>query len=56
MNVADVIFNVDLERMGHRINNRFSITKVRGMAPLPEFIKFKIGPHGIEIDTSRDIA
>ncbi|OFV68104.1 MAG: recombinase RecA [Candidatus Syntrophoarchaeum caldarius] len=56
MNVADVIFNVDLERVGHRINNRFSITKVRGMAPLPEFIKFKIGPHGIEIDTSRDIA
>jgi len=56
MNIADVTFRVDIERVGHRINNRFSITKVRGMAPLPEFIKFKIGPHGIEIDTSRDIA
>jgi len=56
MNVADVIFKVEIERIGHRMSNRFAITKVRGMAPIPEFIKFKIGPQGIEIDTSRDIA
>ena len=56
MNIADVIFKVDIERVGHRMNNRFSITKVRGMSPIPEFIKFRVGPQGIEIDTSRDIA
>ena len=55
MNLCDTVFNVELERVGERMANKLSITKIRGRIAPADMLKFKV-MHGVQIDTSRDIA
>jgi KaiC/GvpD/RAD55 family RecA-like ATPase len=52
---CDVIFDVTLEKTTDRVQNKLAIPKIRGMMPVTDLIKFKIG-EGVQIDTSQDIA
>ncbi|MBU3966917.1 MAG: RAD55 family ATPase [Euryarchaeota archaeon] len=52
---CDVIFDVELEKVGDKIINRLSIPKLRGRVPTMETVKFRVGD-GIQIDTTKDIA
>ena len=55
INACDVVFDIELLRSSDEIVNRLSIPKIRGMAPIADMLKFRIG-EGIQIDTSTDIA
>jgi KaiC/GvpD/RAD55 family RecA-like ATPase len=55
MDICDVVFDIDSERLGDRISSRLAIPKIRSKPPMMETFKFYIG-EGVQIDTSRDIA
>ena len=55
MNLCDSVFCVDLERSGERLTNKLSVPKIRGRIAPADLLKFKV-MHGVQIDTSRDIA
>lgn len=55
LNLADVIFDIDSEKVGDKMANRLGIPKMRKMKPVSETFRFYIS-EGVQIDTSRDIA
>ncbi len=55
INLSDVVFDIDSEKAGDRVVNRLGIPKMRKMKPIDETFRYYIS-HGIQIDTSRDIA
>ncbi len=55
IDISDVVFDIDIERIGDRMNSRLAIPKIRNKTPMLETFKFYIS-EGVQIDTSRDIA
>ncbi|RUM34985.1 MAG: recombinase RecA [Archaeoglobus sp.] len=55
LDVSDVVFDIDTERVGDRMSSRLAIPKIRDKTPMLETFKFYIS-EGVQIDTSRDIA
>ena len=55
INSCDAVFDVELHRGADELTSRLSIPKIRGMSPVTDILKFRIGD-GIQIDTSTDIA
>jgi len=55
IDISDVIFDIDTERVGDRISSRLAIPKIRNKPPMMETFKFYIS-EGVQIDTSKDIA
>ncbi len=53
--MADVIFDMDTEANGDRIENRLAVPKFRGGRALSDIIKLELA-ESVSIDTSRDIA
>lgn len=52
---ADVVFELDTEFYGDRVDTRLFVRKNRGGSALPEAIKLELLDH-VEVDTSREIA
>ncbi|WP_202320496.1 RAD55 family ATPase [Archaeoglobus neptunius] len=55
LDLSDVVFDIESERVGERIVNKFAVPKLRGKQPLTEYFRFYV-EEGIQVDTSRDIA
>ncbi|MFC7233733.1 RAD55 family ATPase [Halosegnis marinus] len=55
LHMSDVVFDLETEVNGDRIENRLTVPKFRGGVAVPEVIKLELG-EGVAIDTSRDIA
>lgn len=53
--VADVVFKLDTQISGDRIENRLAVPKFRGGRALSEIIKLELAEE-VDIDMSRDIA
>lgn len=52
---ADVVFELDTEFYGDRVDTRLFVRKNRGGSALPDAIKLELLDH-VEVDTSREIA
>ncbi|MBO8179404.1 MAG: recombinase RecA [Archaeoglobus sp.] len=55
LEISDVVFDVEVERVGERLVSKFAVPKLRGKRPVSEYFRFYI-EEGIQVDTSRDIA
>ncbi len=55
LDISDVVFDIDAERVGEKLVSKFALPKVRGKKPITEYFRFYI-EEGVQIDTSRDIA
>jgi len=55
LDISDVVFDIDAERVGERIVSKFALPKIRGKRPITEYFRFYI-EEGVQVDTSRDIA
>lgn len=53
--ICDVFFDIRVERVGNEIVASFAVPKIRCGSPLMRYVRLKIIPGGVEIDTSRDI-
>lgn len=53
--MSDVIFDLDTQLQGERIENRLTVPKFRGGGALTEAVKLELA-ETVSIDTSRDIA
>ena len=55
LDLSDVIFDIDITKIGDRWVNVLSIPKIRGKQPISESFRYYIS-EGVVIDTARDIA
>jgi KaiC/GvpD/RAD55 family RecA-like ATPase len=55
LDISDVVFQVEAERVGERIVSKFAVPKLRGKMPVMEYFRFTV-EEGVQVDTSRDIA
>uniref|UniRef100_A0A7C3UJY1 Recombinase RecA n=1 Tax=Geoglobus ahangari TaxID=113653 RepID=A0A7C3UJY1_9EURY len=55
LDLSDVIFDIDVTKIGDRWVNVLSIPKIRGKQPISETFRYYIS-EGVVIDTARDIA
>ncbi len=55
LDICDVVFDIETEKVGDRVTSRLAIPKIRNMPPIAETFRFYIS-EGVQIDTSRDIA
>jgi len=53
--ICDVFMDIRAERTGDEIIVKFAAPKIRGATPLTKYVRLKISPNSVEIDTSRDI-
>ena len=53
--MCDVFFDIRVERIGNEIVASFAVPKIRGGSPLMRYVRLKLIPGSVEIDTSRDI-
>ncbi|ADB57786.1 RAD55 family ATPase [Archaeoglobus profundus] len=56
IDVSDVVFDLDVEKIGDKIYRRLAIPKIRGRTPFIDTFRYYVGIEGVVIDTSRDIA
>lgn len=55
LDISDVVFDIEAERVGERIVSKFAVPKLRGKKPVSEYFRFYV-EEGVQVDTSRDIA
>jgi len=55
IDVSDVVFDLDVEKIGDKVYRRLSIPKIRGKTPFVDTFRYYVR-EGVVIDTSRDIA
>ncbi|RLI73976.1 recombinase RecA, partial [Archaeoglobales archaeon] len=55
LDICDVVFDIETEKIGDRVSSRLAIPKIRTMPPITETFRFYIS-EGVQIDTSKDIA
>ena len=55
LDICDVVFDIETEKIGDRVSSRLAIPKIRNMPPITETFRFYIS-EGVQIDTSKDIA
>ncbi|WP_255149527.1 RAD55 family ATPase [Halorarius halobius] len=55
LHMADIVFDLDTEVNGDRVENRLTVPKFRGGRAIPDVIKLELAEE-VAIDTSRDIA
>lgn len=55
IDVSDVVFDLDVEKIGDKVYRRLSIPKIRGKTSFVDTFRYYVR-EGVVIDTSRDIA
>jgi len=55
LEISDVVFDIEVERVGERLVSKFAVPKLRGKRPVLEYFRFYV-EEGVQVDTSRDIA